>query len=871
METSRESQAGSGLPQEAESVLPAQAQANRPWVLWLLANFRWLWPILVVTAVVAASWSDLHSVHFRQLRFALHTQNTFWLGIAALLTLANLAVMGLYDVVSLRGSHVRVRERWWIGVLAFAWSNFLTLGPLAGPAIRFWLYRPAGLSFSLLRQAIVSISAAFGTALLVWLAAGLLPVSQSGIASLAIRTSFAFLLAFLCGILARKVQLWRRFPNWVRELKVKWPLLFALGVVDWFLAFLVFASIIRSGAVELASGAVLHLFFFGQGIGLLSLIPGGLGSADAFWLARLDSYVGKAAAALVTYRVFYYLLPWCAATLLLLRRAVHAKVRWAGPARLMVSLLVVLSGCIVLISAATPALAHRLRLLEQILPIAVLETSHLASALVGLLLLVLARGLMKGYRSAYRTTLALLLTGAVFNLLKGLDYEEAILLALTASLLWTHSQLFTLPNRPGGTAIAVLTPIAVAVFVYAAAGFTAYSGHTYSHSLWLTVAHQAAHARFLRSLSVLLLMGLLVAIYIIQRIPHSYTPPSDPEVRRALEIHDQIGKGTNALMVLNGDKLIHFWEDRAFCLYRTIGSYMFVFSDPIAPSGAERQFVGSLLQKASELDRSLAFYQISAAWIPVLHDFGYSFFKLGEEAIVDMSSFNIQGNKGKAMRNVLNKFRNDGYTFEVISKTEVLLHLAELRMVSEEWLRSKRAREKQFSIGFFDEGYLCSFPCALVRDKSERVVAFSNILLGPEKAEFSVDLMRYLPECPNGVMDLLFLKLFEWGKEQGYRTFNMGMAPLATVGDVRQARLQERLANILFQHGEHWYNFRGLRQFKEKFGPRWSPRYMAYPAFWRWPQALANVAALISGGWRNVLFPVSAGALGAQREYSRPS
>jgi phosphatidylglycerol lysyltransferase len=272
----------------------------------------------------------------------------------------------------------------------------------------------------------------------------------------------------------------------------------------------------------------------------------------------------------------------------------------------------------------------------------------------------------------------------------------------------------------------------------------------------------------------------------------------------------------------------------------------------------ERRFLNGLLQKAAELDRSLVFYQISSRWIPILHDYGYSFFKLGEEAIVELERFNIQGNKGKAMRNVLNRFRNDGYVFEVLAATEIRPHLDELRRVSDAWLRNKRTGEKQFSIGFFDEHYLCSFPCALVRDRAGTAVAFSNILFDRSGEEFSVDLMRFVPECPNGVMDLLFLKLFEWGKAQGFRSFNLGMAPLATVGELPQARLQERLANILFQYGEHWYNFRGLRQFKEKYDPLWVQRYLAYPAFWRGPQVLAGVAALIAGGWKKILFAPNA-------------
>lgn len=855
METVSDPPLPSGDQPDDQNTPANEGAGKHPFFLWLFANARWLWPLVVVAAVCTVSWTDLRSIHFREVRQALHSQTPGWLLMASLITLINLAVMGLYDVLCLRDAPVSAGSRWWTGTLAFGWSNFLTLGPLAGPAIRFWLYRPAGVSFGLLRQAILAIAVGFGGGLLLWLVAGGMPLPFSGLTNVVVRLATVLGLALVLGKLAHGVQLWNLFPRWVREIKVRWVPLFLLGAFDWFLAFLVFASIARASGILIPYRVAARLFFFGQGIGLISLIPGGLGSADAFWVSQLDSAVGRAAAALVVYRALYYLLPWCAATVLLIRRAVHQRVRWAGPARFLVALIVVVSGGVMLVSSATPALTHRMRVLERIVPLPVLETSHLSSAIVGLLLLLIARGLAKGYRYAFRATLGLLLTGAAFNILKGLDYEEAVLLILTAALLWTHSRLFMLPSHTGGSIAALLIPVAVAILTFTAVGYASYGTTGYSSSLWLTFAHHAEAARFLRALSVMVLLSLILAVYLYARIPHRYVPPSREEIERALKIHRAVGKGTNALMMVSGDKSIHFWEEKGFCLYRTMGANIFVFSDPAVPEGMERPFLNSLLQAASELDRSLSFYQISSRWIPILHDYGYSFFKLGEEAIVELDRFNIQGNKGKAMRNVLNRFRNDGYTFEVLSAEDVQACMADLRRVSDTWLRSKRTREKQFSIGFFDERYLCSFPCAVVRDKNGVTVAFSNVLRDVNKEEFSVDLMRFVPDCPNGVMDLLFLKLFEWGRSQGFRTFNLGMAPLASVGEVPQARMQERLAKILFQYGEHWYNFRGLRQFKEKYDPVWVPRYLAYPAFWRWPQVLANSAALIAGGWIKLFFP----------------
>ena len=467
----------------------------------------------------------------------------------------------------------------------------------------------------------------------------------------------------------------------------------------------------------------------------------------------------------------------------------------------------------------------------------------------------MARGLLKGYRNAYRTTLALLLGGALVSVLKGLEYEEAIIFVLTAALLWTQAGLFKLPSRKGGTAIAVLAPIALAVLVFGATGIASFNGSELSGSLWLTFGHTAEGARFLRALFVLLLAGLLVGGYIIMRMPHRYVPPGGDEIDRALALHHRLGKGTHALTAANLDKTILFLNDSGFCLYRTVGHYMAVFADPTLAPGMERHCVSMLLQRAAELDRTLVFYQVSARWLPVLHDFGYSFYKLGEEAIVELDRFNIHGNRNQDMRSALDRFTHDGYTFQVLTEAEVPRRLPELKGISDVWLRNKKVRERQYAIGHFEAAYLSKGPCAAVSDAAGRLVAFGNLLLGPNCEEFSVDLMRYTPDCPDGILDLLLLHLFQWGRDQGYRNFNLGIAPLSTAGPARQAHLGERLANILFQHGEHWYNLKGNRRFKQKYDPRWVPCYLAYPAFWMWPQVTVNIAALIAGGWRNVIFP----------------
>ena len=137
--------------------------------------------------------------------------------------------------------------------------------------------------------------------------------------------------------------------------------------------------------------------------------------------------------------------------------------------------------------------------------------------------------------------------------------------------------------------------------------------------------------------------------------------------------------------------------------------------------------------------------------------------------------------------------------------------------------------------------------------KTGKIVAFANLWLSADKEELSPDLMRFLPDAPESVMEYLFLQLMLWGKQEGYHWFNLGMAPLSGLEDHALAPLWNRLGAFMFRHGEHFYNFQGLRRYKDKFDPEWEPRYLASPGGLALPRILTNIAALISGGLKGVV------------------
>ena len=246
------------------------------------------------------------------------------------------------------------------------------------------------------------------------------------------------------------------------------------------------------------------------------------------------------------------------------------------------------------------------------------------------------------------------------------------------------------------------------------------------------------------------------------------------------------------------------------------------------------------------------FYLVSAPTLPLCIDLGLSMVKVGERAVVPLADFSLNGSARKRLRQVMRDVEAEGAVFAVAPPTEVPALLPELQRVSDDWLAAKNTREKGFSLGYFDEQYLRNFSVACVR-VGGRLVAFANLWAANDRSELSVDLMRYASDAPRSVMDFLFTSLMLWGREQGYASFDLGMASLSGIEGRELAPLWNRAGSWLFRHGEHFYNFQGLRRYKMKFDPRWEPRYLASPGGLALPRALAGVSILISRGLRGVL------------------
>ncbi len=848
--------------QEPDGVLAATGRSlrsrGRVAFVWVLANGGAIWPFVIFAAVLLLSWSELRQIHPGAVRHALRAFDARWIVMACVITVANIAVMGLYDVVAFRHTRSAWRERWRNGAVAFAWSNFLTLGPLAGPAVRLWLYRKDVDELSELHGGIASIAAAFISGLIGWTLATLVTGWISGVPGTGVLPTLglgvtAFLLVLLATTVARPIV--RRLSDGGQPLPRAIELA-VIGWLDWALAAAVFVACFHAAGSGRAVLAEVQGFFFGQAIGVASLVPGGVGSSDAFWIARLPVAESETAAVLLAYRAIYYIAPWAVASLLLLARATHGAPRRRELARRIVGGLVGGGGVLIILSSASPAAHARLLTLERLVPLQLVEASHVTAAFAGLLLMVLARGLVRGYHAAFRATLILLTLASVAAILKGLDWEEALILGGIAIAARSQAELFDRPSHGDWVERPDLVLAFAALTIFLA--FGTFSNHVSADTFarWSHIGYRVEGARFLRTAASLALAVAAATFYMVMRTPSPFRRLSEPKIDAALARHGEIGSGTNTLMLATGDKEVLTTES-GMCVYRTIGPYLMVFSDPSVRQPQQRgAFLEDLTVAAAEMDRRPVFYQVSLDWIPVLHDRGYHFFKLGEEAHVDLAAVTLDGHAGKLYRQVLRRAERDGATFRILEPGEIAPRLAEFAEVSSLWLREKHLAERQFSMGFFDPTYLQRFRCAVVEagGPGGRIMAFANLLEGPRREELSVDLMRQRSDGPQ-VMDFVIVSMLLEGKRRGFQTFNLGMAPLASVGTARGAHLRERLARLLFQRGEQWYNFQGLRFFKEKYHPRWVPRYLAYQNAGEWPVVIAHASALIAGGWSKILRP----------------
>jgi len=637
----------------------------------------------------------------------------------------------------------------------------------------------------------------------------------------------------------------------------------AASAADWTMSGTALWLLVGSAA-PLSWLGFLARYLTAQVAGIASQVPGGLGVFEGSLLVLLPQGTKTTAVvgALVAFRVLYYLLPLAAGATMLaahelaqhratLKRWARVASPWVGAiVPNVVAMVVFVAGAVLLFSAAAPGVHGRIVALAARLPLGVIETSHVASSAAGAILLVLARGLQRRLDGAYQVAVVVLTLGIVASLLKGLDWEEASVLAFTLGVLVAARSEFYRRASLLHEALTLRWAAAVAsVFVGAAwVGLLAYRHVSYDTSLWWKFAPGSEAPRSLRaSLAAGVVLLVFGAFRLLRPAKPAPVAPAPDDLERAWHIAADV-PGTLAPLALLGDKSLLFSEvGEGFVMYGVNGRAWIALGDPIGPEAVQRELAWEFRNEVDRHDGWTVFYQVPPESLPLYVEVGLQFALLGEEALVPLASFSLEGHDRKELRYAVRRAETEGLSFEVVPAEGVAALLPEMRRVSDGWLARKNAREKGFSLGFFDERYLTRFPVAVVR-AAGRLVAFANLLTAGDRGEVSIDLMRFDDDTPPVLMDFLLTQVMLWARQDGFAVFNLGMAPLSGIEARPHGPSWNRFAGLAYRYGEHFYNFQGLRRFKEKFHPTWQPRYLASPGGLALAPVLVSVASLVAGG-----------------------
>jgi phosphatidylglycerol lysyltransferase len=829
----------------------------------------------LLSALVAATLAALALVALRALlrevgladvADAFAALRPWQIGAALSLTALSYAALTFYDVIALRmvGRRLPWRTTAFAAFTSYALSHNLGLALVTGGSARLRIYGKAGLGAADVARIVAIAGATLWGGLFAVAAFAVLVDPQALPLALdpwwARACAAGFLASATLAVYAGRGRT-LRLRAWSVPLPT--PAQAAaqagIGFVDLLTASAALFVLVPHASLHAYAPFALA-YVLACAAGLVSHVPGGLGVFEAVLAATLPGPKAELLAALIAYRVIYYLVPLGGAAVLLAgteaRRNGGALNRLLGSARTvagwvtptLISLLVFLGGLVLLVSGSLPGLPERLAVLARLLPLPFIEASHLSASLAGTALLLLAPGLHRRLDGAFVLTRALLVAGAIFSLGKGLDFEEAAVLAGLATLLqWTRPAFY---RRTALTSEPIsprwLATIAAALALSLWLGFFAYRNVAYSNELWWRFALRADAARFLRAslgASALVLAWLVWRLLAPTRRDRSVETLPPAVAAAALAATDR----SEALLAFAGDKcFLVSRSGSAFLMYRVRGRSWIVMGDPVGPRSDWAELLWAIRGLADAAQGNLLLYQITADTLPVAIEMGLQIVKYGEEASVDLAAFTLEGGAMRGLRQCVRRAEREGAEFELVPASAVAAILPELKAVSDAWLSAKGHGEKGFSVGRFDPDYLARFDCAVVRHRGA-IVAFANVWASGNKAELSVDLMRHTDHPPYGTMDLLFTNLMLWGREQGYRRFSLGIAPLSGIEARRLSPAWAKAAAFLFRHGERVYRFEGLRAYKEKFGPAWSPRYIAGPRGLALVRSLLALQALIGG------------------------
>jgi phosphatidylglycerol lysyltransferase len=615
------------------------------------------------------------------------------------------------------------------------------------------------------------------------------------------------------------------------------------------------ASLTASAIAYIVSVLLMIISPFLRGLGAVEL--------SMVYILTLFGYTPVNALAItILYRLFEFWLPLLAGFFSYLWHGRHIF------ARIFPAFLVFALGVVNILSVITPPIAARLRVLHEFIPIGSIYATNVMVLLIGMILLVTAAFLIQGQRNAWILAMILSILSLFGHLFKALDYEESILAASVVIILLASAKQYRLKTNERlfqlGIKTTLLTFLAVIIFgfigfyfidkrhfgidfswrqslLFACRNFLLMNGEgirpstRFGHEfIWM------AHA-----------LGFIAWSFLVFTMVKPYFHRKhtvQTSQQKAQELVERFGNSPVDHFKTYRDKLFYFSDQfEAFIAYRIANGFAIVLEEPVCADDYKIPVLQEFEKHCRKMSLKTAFYRVDETGISYFNYLKKRKLLIGQEAVLELDKFSLEGREKKSLRNALNSLQKKGFTTSVYHAPISTELIPLLKQVSDEWLSHYEKKEIVFSQGIFDEKEIHQQDVIILRDAMGTVKAFLNIIPDFAPEECTYDLIRKTADAPGGCMDALIIELVKYAKEKKLKYLNLGLVPMAGIEEPESTA--ERLIRYAYEKIKRFRQYTGLREFKEKYATIWVNKYLVYETDFdliQLPAALNKVMQLSS-------------------------
>jgi len=499
-----------------------------------------------------------------------------------------------------------------------------------------------------------------------------------------------------------------------------------------------------------------------------------------------------------------------------------------------------------LLSASTPNDPGRRHLIETLTPTGVPALAHLLALAASLVLLGLVPGLGRGTRRAWTLSLTLLVAIAGLNLLKGLDFEETALDLALVALLCLGRRAFALGSvaRPRlVVAIGAVTVWASVYVVLLGDDLLRDRAQTLSTSVGRSVGEHTTVGVVL--VELLLAIAVLVSVWLVRSLQSPATSTdghSVSEHARAREIVDRAGSDSLSPFILREDKAFYFHAD-AVLAYRVVGETAVISGGPVGPDESSSAVLGDFVEHARRNGWNVVATGASEHHLPAYEGLGLRCLRIGDEAWVDPRQLSLEGRQMRKVRQSVHRVARRGWSIESHAGGDLgPAVVRELAAFDRAW-RARRRRIIGFamSMGAWEVEWRPDDLLVVGRDPAGELRAMLRFAAHP--GGLSLDAMRRIGDCPNGLTEALVVRAIEVARDQEVDEVSLNFAGFAHLMTAAAAELEtrDRIARYGLSLLGDRFQMERLVRFNEKFIPYWRPRFLVYDSRTRLPRAGVRV------------------------------